>query len=57
MELGLKLTQEMKKLVIIGDKEVENNQISVRLRNGDDLGNMSTSDFIKKLDQDIINKK
>ncbi len=44
-------------LVIIGDKEVENNQISVRLRNGDDLGNMSTSDFIKKLDQDIINKK
>ena len=32
-------------LLIVGDKEVENNSISVRARGGEDLGEMSLDDF------------
>jgi threonyl-tRNA synthetase len=32
-------------LLIVGDKEVENNSISVRARGGEDLGEMSLEDF------------
>ena len=32
-------------LLIVGDKEIENNTISVRARGGEDLGEMSLDDF------------
>ncbi|WXU00028.1 MAG: Threonine--tRNA ligase [Catillopecten margaritatus gill symbiont] len=33
-------------LLVVGDKEVENNEISVRKRGGDDLGSMSIEAFV-----------
>ncbi len=44
--------QKIPYAIIIGDKEVENNSISVRKRNGELLNNVSIADFIK-----IIKKK
>jgi threonyl-tRNA synthetase len=32
-------------LLIVGDKEIENNTVSVRARGGEDLGEMSLDDF------------
>jgi threonyl-tRNA synthetase len=36
-------------MVIIGDKEMENGTISVRLRSGEDLGAQSPDEFIKRI--------
>ena len=41
---------------IIGDKEIEQNAISVRKRNGEDLGQLKTSAFQKQLLQEIDKK-
>jgi threonyl-tRNA synthetase len=41
---------------IIGDKELENDSIAVRARDGADLGQKKTTDFIKEL-QEQIDKK
>ena len=38
---------------MIGDKEVENQQVAVRTRSGEDLGAMSVEAFADKLHQDI----
>jgi threonyl-tRNA synthetase len=48
--------QKVPYLVVIGDKEVENNTVAVRTRSGDDLGVMSVDDFIAHLDQDVASK-
>ncbi len=48
--------QKVPYLVVIGDKEVENNTVAVRTRSGDDLGVMSIDDFIAHLDQDVASK-
>jgi len=40
-------------LLVIGDKEVANNQVAVRSRAGKDLGAMLVSDFIAQINQDI----
>ncbi|NYT26876.1 threonine--tRNA ligase [Candidatus Thiodubiliella endoseptemdiera] len=39
-------------LLVVGDKEVENNEISVRKRGGDDLGSMSIEDFVKLVNEE-----
>jgi len=39
-------------LLVVGDKEVENNEISVRKRGGDDLGSMSIEAFVKLAKED-----
>lgn len=36
-------------MLIVGDKEVENGTVSLRMRNGKDAGSMSFSDFIERL--------
>jgi len=36
-------------MVIIGDKEIENNTVSVRLRSGEDLGAQPQNEFIKRI--------
>jgi threonyl-tRNA synthetase len=36
-------------MLIVGDKEVENNTVSVRLRNGEDLGSVEVSGFIERV--------
>jgi len=43
-------------MVIVGAREEENNTISVRQRDGQDLGSMSLTDFIKKLNHQIKEK-
>jgi len=37
-------------MLIVGDKEVENSTVSVRLRNGEDLGSLKVSDFIERVE-------
>lgn len=49
--------QRIPYLLIIGDKEVEANVVSVRERKNGDLGQMSTQDFISKISQQIKEKK
>ncbi len=44
-------------LVIIGDKEVQASQVSVRLQNGEDLGSMSLEALLERLKQQIVDKK
>ena len=36
-------------MIVVGDRDMENNTVSVRLRTGEDLGAMSMADFIAKL--------
>ena len=43
-------------LIIIGDKEEENNEISVRTREGKDLGNMTIDKFKLIIDESISRK-
>ena len=43
-------------LLVIGDKEVESNQISVRTRTGEDLGVMDVDKFIKMVETLVGNK-
>jgi threonyl-tRNA synthetase len=40
--------QKIPFMIVIGDKEVENNSITVRLRNGENLSNMDINTFIKE---------
>ena len=44
-------------LLVVGDKEVENNTISVRTRGAEDLGPMSIEDFSILLKNEIETKK
>jgi len=43
--------------IILGDKEVQSAQVSVRLQNGSDLGTMSIDDLLGRLKQQIVDKK
>ena len=45
--------QRVPYLIVIGDREVENGQVAVRKRNGDDLGAMSIEDFSTVLANDV----
>ena len=36
-------------MIVVGDRDMENNTVSVRLRTGEDLGAMPMADFIAKL--------
>ena len=44
-------------LLVVGDKEMENETVSVRARGGEDLGEMSTSDFMDILEIKIKAKE
>ena len=43
-------------LLVIGDKEVESNQISVRTRTGEDLGVMDVDKFVKMVETLVDSK-
>lgn len=45
--------QRVPYLIVVGDKEVENQQVAVRTRTGDDLGVMSIQEFEDLLQKDI----
>jgi threonyl-tRNA synthetase len=44
-------------MVIVGDREVENSSISVRLRSGEDLGEMGTATLAERVNHVIIERK
>ncbi|MDP2649308.1 MAG: threonine--tRNA ligase [bacterium] len=48
--------QKVPYLGIIGDKEVENQTVSIRTREGKDLGAIKTTDFIHKIKEEIDKK-
>lgn len=45
--------QRIPYLVVIGDREVEQRQVSVRTRGGENLGSMGLDDFIAKLREEV----
>ena len=49
--------QRVPYLVIIGDKELEEQLITVRTQKGEDLGRLAVRDFMQRLTQDIADKK
>jgi threonyl-tRNA synthetase len=48
--------QKVPYLLIIGDKEVEQSLVTVRARDGNDLGQMTIDTVCDKFEQEIINK-
>jgi len=49
--------QRIPYLVIIGDKELEDQNITVRTQKGEDLGSLSISEFAERLKQEIADRK
>ncbi len=49
--------QRVPYLVIIGDKELEEQAITVRTQKGEDLGSLTISEFTKRLKQEIADRK
>lgn len=43
-------------LLVIGDKEMENNTVAVRTRTGENLGVMSIEEFKERLDSDVLKR-
>ncbi len=60
-KIGFKIRQHTLQkvpfLLIIGDQELENNQVSVRRQNGEDLGSIQLDEFIEKIQEEIQSKK
>jgi threonyl-tRNA synthetase len=48
--------QKVPYLLVVGDREMENGQVAVRARNGDDLGAMSIEDFANLLAENVQKK-
>ena len=49
--------QRVPYLVIIGDKELQDKNITVRTQKGEDLGSLSISEFAERLKQEIADRK
>ena len=47
--------QKVPYMLVVGDKEIENNQVGVRSRKDGDIGAMSLSDFEEKVDREVKN--
>lgn len=45
--------QKLPYLIVVGDKEMQNGQVAVRTRKGEDLGVMTVDAFVARLQQDI----
>lgn len=60
-KLGLKIREaQLKKvpyMLVIGEKEVENNAVSVRSREKGDVGSKSIDEFVKMVKEEILNKQ
>ena len=59
--LGYKIRSAQKEkvpyMVIVGEKDVQNNTLSIRYRNGDDLGAMSFDDFATMIQKSVDSKE
>ena len=60
-KIGYKIREaQLKKvpyMLVVGDKEQEENKVSVRYRTEGDIGAFSVEDFIKKINEEIASKK
>ncbi|TMO56689.1 threonine--tRNA ligase [Pseudoalteromonas phenolica] len=60
-KIGFKIREHTLKripyLLVVGDKEVEQQEVAVRTRKGEDLGKFSVDDFIAKVSEEIQNRK
>jgi len=43
-------------LLVVGDREVENREVAVRLRNGTDLGTMSVDGLVERLSKEVARR-
>ncbi|MCK4703941.1 MAG: threonine--tRNA ligase, partial [Gammaproteobacteria bacterium] len=48
--------QRVPYMLVIGDKELENNTVAVRTRSGEDLGSMSIDDLINRFSDEIARR-
>jgi len=48
--------QKIPYMLVVGDKEAEQGAVSVRLRNGQDLGSLSLPDFIARINDKVATK-
>jgi threonyl-tRNA synthetase len=48
--------QKLPYLIVVGDKEMQNGQVAVRTRKGEDLGVMTVDAFVARVQQDIQNR-
>jgi threonyl-tRNA synthetase len=60
-KIGFKIREHTLKrvpyLLVIGDQEVEANEVAVRTRKGDDLGKIKVYDFVNQIKQEIIARR
>ncbi|MGY5449378.1 threonine--tRNA ligase [Agarivorans sp. MS3-6] len=59
-KIGFKIREHTLKripyLLVVGDKEVDSNEVAVRTRKGDDLGKFAVDDFVEQVKQEIANR-
>ena len=59
-KIGFKIREHTLRKVpyqlVVGDKEMESQKISVRRRNGEDLGLMDLESFVSLLEKDVTEK-
>jgi threonyl-tRNA synthetase len=56
-KIRLAQTEKIPYMLIIGDKEMEQEQVAVRLRNGQDLGPMHLGPLLDRLKQEIASRR
>ena len=60
-KIGFKIREHTLKrvpyLLVVGDKEVEANEVAVRTRKGDDLGKFKVEDFVTYVKEEIITRR
>ena len=49
--------QKIPYMLVIGEKEIESNTVSVRSREDGDIGVFDVNDFIEKIKKEIYDKK
>lgn len=59
-KIGFKIREHTLKrvpyLLVVGDKEIEANEVAVRTRKGDDLGKFDVDAFVAKIEQEIAER-
>jgi len=60
-KIGFKIREHTLKrvpyLLVVGDKEVEANEVAVRTRKGDDLGKINVDDFVNQIKEEINTRR
>ena len=49
--------QKIPYMLVVGEKEIEDNTVSVRKRDEGDLGQLSVEEFIKRIGEEVESKK